>query len=65
LAVRDALATLDADVRAVLELTYFEGLTAEEIAARNGAPLGTVKSRLARGLTRLHALLHELGGAKP
>jgi RNA polymerase sigma-70 factor (ECF subfamily) len=65
LVVRNALAKLDTDVHTVLELTYFEGLTAVEIAARQAAPLGTIKSRLARGLSRLHALLHELEGASP
>lgn len=65
LAIRAALTTLEVDVRHVLELTYFEGLTAVEIAAREGIALGTVKSRLARGLARLQALLSELRGEHP
>lgn len=57
-AIAQALMELDDDVRSALELTYFEGLTAPEISARTGVPIGTVRSRLARGLTRLRALLH-------
>jgi RNA polymerase sigma-70 factor (ECF subfamily) len=57
IAVREALAELDADVRDALQLTYFEGLTSAEIAERAGVPVGTVKSRLARGLQRLHSVL--------
>ncbi len=55
--IAQALAALDDDVRSALELTYYEGLTAPEISARLEIPIGTVRSRLARGLTRLRALL--------
>jgi RNA polymerase sigma-70 factor (ECF subfamily) len=61
LAVRHALGQIESDVREVLDLTYFGGFTAREIAERLGVPLGTVKSRLARGLGVLGALLR--GGA--
>ena len=46
IAVREALAELDADVRDALHFTYFEGMTSAEIAERTGVPVGTVKSRL-------------------
>ena len=59
-ALRAALAALDVHVRATLELTYFEGLTADEIAAHMQVPAGTVKSRLARGLSQLAALFREV-----
>ena len=62
IAVRQALATLEPSARQTLELTYFEGLTALEVAARMGVPEGTVKSRLARGLDtlqRVFCLLEE------
>ncbi|HEX5657643.1 MAG TPA: sigma-70 family RNA polymerase sigma factor [Polyangiales bacterium] len=57
LAVRQALSKLEPSVRETLELTYFEGLTAREISDRTGAPEGTVRSRLARGLSHLHEAL--------
>jgi RNA polymerase sigma-70 factor (ECF subfamily) len=59
MAVRQALARLEEGVRMVLELTYFDGLTAREISARAGIPEGTVRSRLARGLAALAAALSE------
>lgn len=57
IAIARALAVLDADVRCVLELTYFEGLTAIEISERTGTPVGTVRSRLARGIEKLREAL--------
>jgi DNA-directed RNA polymerase specialized sigma24 family protein len=48
-----ALASLGDDQRRVLELAYFEGLSCSEIADRIAIPIGTVKSRLAAGLSRL------------
>ncbi len=57
IAVRAALERLGADVREALELAYFGGLTMREIADRSGVPLGTVKSRIARGLAALSSLL--------
>ncbi len=55
-----SLAELDCDLRRVLELTYYEGLTALEISERDGTPVGTVRSRLARGLDQLRALLAQV-----
>jgi RNA polymerase sigma-70 factor (ECF subfamily) len=60
IAVREALDSLEPGVRETLELTYFAGLTAVEIAERMRVPLGTVKSRLARGLLLLESMLSEI-----
>jgi RNA polymerase sigma-70 factor (ECF subfamily) len=57
--VRAALEGLEEGVRGVLDLSYFEGLSAREIGERTGLPVGTVKSRLARGLAALAAALGE------
>ena len=51
--VRDALDVLPADQRLALELAYFEGLSHSEIGERTGTPLGTIKTRIRTGLTRL------------
>lgn len=56
--VQQALATLPAEQRRVLLLTA-AGWTNEEIAARTGAPLGTVKSRLRYARTSLRRTLGE------
>ncbi len=57
IAVRTALQRLSPEVREALELCYFAGLTLREVAERQGVPLGTAKSRIARGLSALSTLL--------
>jgi len=54
-AIRASFPTLPAEQRLVLEQVYFLGLTQTEVAATNGVPLGTVKSRLRLGLEKLRA----------
>ena len=58
-AVMDALARLDLDHRTVLVLHHLADLGTAEIARELGIPEGTVKSRLARGRTRLAPLLDD------
>jgi RNA polymerase sigma-70 factor (ECF subfamily) len=54
-ALRDALAELDPDHRLVVVLRYLLDLSVDDIAARTGAPAGTVKSRLHHALRQLRA----------
>jgi RNA polymerase sigma-70 factor (ECF subfamily) len=56
-AIQRGLDTLPEDQRAVLILSDIEGLSYEEIAQVTGANLGTVKSRLSRGRSRLREVL--------
>jgi len=55
--VTTALAQLPDEQKRPLMLAYFDGLTQSEIAARLGAPLGTVKTRMRTGLMKLRELL--------
>ena len=52
-AVKLALEAIPADQREAVTLAFFSGLTQAEIAERLGAPLGTVKARIRRGLLKL------------
>jgi RNA polymerase sigma-70 factor, ECF subfamily len=52
-----ALAALDPKQRQVLEIAYFEGLSQSQIAARLGAPLGSVKYWARQGLLHLKNLV--------
>ncbi len=55
--VRAVLAGLPAPQRAVIELTYYRGLTQKEIAKCTGEALGTIKSRVRLAMTALGKLL--------
>lgn len=55
--VRTALRQLPELQREVIEMAYFEGYTQREASVALNVPLGTVKTRTARGLQRLAALL--------
>lgn len=58
--VRNAVDQLTAEERAVIESTFFLGLTHEETAARLGVPVGTVKSRAHRAHRRLATMLSHI-----
>jgi RNA polymerase sigma-70 factor (ECF subfamily) len=58
--VRDALGRLPDRQREALVLAYWGGLTADQIAARAGVPLGTAKSRIRLGLARLRGELQSV-----
>jgi RNA polymerase sigma-70 factor (ECF subfamily) len=55
------LAQLPAEERRLLELRFYAELSQTEIAAQTGLPLGTIKSRMVRGLERLRGLMDEEG----
>lgn len=60
--IQEALASLPDDYRAAVVLCDVVGLPYEEIAASTGVPVGTVRSRLHRGRSRLRTLLAEVTG---
>jgi RNA polymerase sigma-70 factor (ECF subfamily) len=55
--VQAALRALPPEQRLVIELSYFEGLTHTEIAARLELPVGTIKGRMRLALAKLAGLL--------
>ena len=59
--IRRALSALPEAQRQTLEVAFFEGLSYPEIAAREGVPLGTIKSRAARALAALREALVKEG----
>jgi RNA polymerase sigma factor (sigma-70 family) len=62
--LRGALDRLPDLQREVIELAYFDGYTQTEIAGTLDIPLGTVKTRTARGLQRLAGLIENTGGRR-
>jgi RNA polymerase sigma-70 factor (ECF subfamily) len=61
----EALAQLDELYQAPVALFYLQDYSYNEIAEILGVPVGTVKSRLARGIGRLHDLLTSLKPKPP
>jgi RNA polymerase sigma-70 factor, ECF subfamily len=59
--VEGCMGLLDAAQRQCLALTYFQGLSNTEVADHLGAPLGSVKAWIRRGLARLKDCLATQG----
>lgn len=55
--MRSGLAELSVEQRTVIELSYYEGYTQEQISKRLNVPLGTVKTRMRQGLMKLRDTL--------
>lgn len=62
LVLRQALASLPPGQREPIVLMTFSGLTAQEIATRYDVPLGTVKTRVRRGLRTMREQLEVRDG---
>jgi RNA polymerase sigma-70 factor (ECF subfamily) len=62
--IEQMLASLKPPQRRVIEMTYFEGFTAEEIAAKVGETAAVVRHHLYRGLSKLRCILLESGPAE-
>lgn len=63
--VRQALAKVPDEHRKTLELSYFDGLSHSQIAAKLNKPLGTVKTHIRMGIIQLRDLLRTGGGLDP
>ncbi len=55
--LRSAVMQLNPEQQRAIQLSFFEGHTQSEIAERTGAPIGTVKARIRRGLGKLRDLV--------
>ena len=55
--LKKVLTTLNEEYRKLIDLSYFQGFTHEEIAKMLGIPLGTVKTRIRTAISQLRALI--------
>jgi RNA polymerase sigma factor (sigma-70 family) len=57
--LRKIVSRLKAEQKILIDLSYFQGYTHEEIAKSLSIPLGTVKTRIRSALTQLRTLIAE------
>jgi RNA polymerase sigma factor (sigma-70 family) len=60
--LNEAIGNLPDDQRRAVTLAFVEGLTHVEVAAREGIPLGTAKTRIRTALLRLRAQIESMDG---
>jgi RNA polymerase sigma-70 factor (ECF subfamily) len=55
--LKKVLMTLNEESRKLIDLSYFQGFTHEEIAKMMGIPLGTVKTRIRTAIIQLRTMI--------
>ena len=55
--LKKVLTTLNEEYRKLIDLSYFQGFTHEEIAKMLGIPLGTVKTRIRTAVSQLRTMI--------
>ena len=55
--LKKVLTTLNEEYRRLIDLSYFQGFTHEEIAKMLGIPLGTVKTRIRTAIIQLRTMI--------
>ena len=62
--IKRLLADLSPEQRAVIELTYYQGLSCAEVAQITDCPVNTVKTRMFHARRKLRLLLPQLDGSR-
>ena len=57
--MRNGLAQLSLEQRSIIEMSYYEGFTQQQISRQLQVPLGTVKTRMRQGLLALRDILRK------
>jgi RNA polymerase sigma factor (sigma-70 family) len=55
--LKKVITTLNEEYRKLIDLSYFQGFTHEEIAKMLGIPLGTVKTRIRTAISQLRTMI--------